>query len=244
MLYYYFILALQGYCLYHAYKNKSNYYWFFIIIFIPLLGCLVYIFTHVINKNDVSNIAEEITTIINPTKKIKALEKELEFSNTFQNKINLADAYAENTDYKNAILYYENALKSNFKDDPFTLNKLIKCYFNIKNFDKVIECSNKINIEKDFKESVFYLGLSLENKGNIEDAENQLRKVNKRFSNYEERLELAFFFIRNKKKLDAKEICQDILSEINSMAKQNKRKYRFVTQEAEKIINEIDKLVN
>ncbi len=237
MFYYYFIIAFQIFCVYHAYKNKNNFYWYFIIFFIPLLGCIIYLLTQVINKKDVTNITEEITTIINPTKKIKDLEKVLDFSNTFQNNINLADAYVEIKDYKSAIVQYEKALDSNFKNEPYTLNKLIRCYFETKNFDKVIEYSQKINLEKDFKETIFFYGLALEQKGRFEEAEIQLKKIDKRYSNYNERLEFSKFLIRRNNKAAAKEVLNEITSEIASMTKANSRKYRSVISEAEKILN-------
>lgn len=239
MLLYYLTIALQIYCMYHVYKNSSNYYWYFIIFFIPLLGCIVYLFTHVFNKRDVANITEEITTIINPTKKIKDLEKELEFSNTFQNKINLADAYAENKDFNNAIIFYKKGLEGNFKDDPHTLNKLIHCYFETHNFDQVILNANKIDLENDFKDSTYYYGLALEQKEQFEEAEIQLKKVDKRYSNYPERIELCEFLIRRNKKQEAKEILLEITSEIKSMVKTNARKHRYIINKAEKVLNEI-----
>ncbi|PQJ69469.1 hypothetical protein [Polaribacter butkevichii] len=237
MFYYYFIIAFQVFCVYHAYKNKNNFYWYFIIFFIPLLGCIIYLLTQVINKKDVSNITEELTTIINPSKKIKDLEKALEFSNTFQNKINLADGYAEIKDFKNAIIQYEEALDSNFKDEPYTLNKLIRCYFEIKNFDKVVEYSQKINLEKDFKDTIYFYGLALEQKGKFEEAEIELKKIDKRYSNYDERLEFSKFLIRRDKKAAAKEVLKEIISEIGAMSKVNSRKHRNVISEAEKILN-------
>ena len=225
--------------MYHVYKNGSNYYWYFIIFFIPLLGCIVYLFTHVLNKSDVANITEEITTIINPTKKIKGLEKELEFSNTFQNKVNLADAYFEINDHHKAIVLYEEALEGNFKDEPHTLNKLIHCYFKTNDFNKVIQNANKINLENDFKNSIFFYGLALEQKEQFEEAEIQLKKVDKRYSNYPERIELCEFLIRRNKKQEAKELLLEITSEIKSMVKTNAKKHRFAINKAEKILNEI-----
>lgn len=239
MLLYYLTIALQVFCIYHAYKNSSNYYWYFIIFFVPLLGCIVYLFTQVFNKKDVSIITEEINTIINPTKKVKELEKELEFANTFQNKINLADAFTENKDYNNAILYYEKALKGNFKNEPHTLNKLINCYFKTNNFDKVIANANKIDLDNDFKKSLYFYGLALEHKKQFEEAEIQLKKVDRRYSNYPERIELCKFLIRRNKKTEAKEILLEVTSEINSMAKANFRRHKQFFIEAEKLANEI-----
>ncbi|MCL7763642.1 tetratricopeptide repeat protein [Polaribacter sp. Z014] len=213
-------------------------YWYFIIFFIPLIGCIIYLLTQVINKSDVTNITEEITTIINPTKKIKDLETALKFSNTFQNKINLADAYAQNKEYKKAIDTYEKALESNFKDDPYTLNKLITCYFNTQNFDKVIEYAQKIDLQKDFKETIFFYGLALEQKGALEKAEIQLRKIDIRYSHYNERLELSKFLIRHHKKDAAKEVLTEVIAEITAMTNVNARKHRSILSEASKILNE------
>ncbi|WP_341220933.1 tetratricopeptide repeat protein [Polaribacter atrinae] len=235
---YYFIIAFQVFCVYHAYKNKNNFYWYFIIFFIPLLGCIIYLLTQVISKGDVTHITEEITTIINPTKKIKELETALQFSNTFQNKINLADAYAQNKEYHKAIEHYENALESNFKDDPHTINKLIICYYNIQNYDKVVAYAPKINLQKNFKETIFFYGLALEQKGKIELAENQLRKIDVRYSHYSERLELSKFLIRNNKIAAAKEVLTEVITEINAMTNVNAKKHRSILSEASKIINE------
>jgi hypothetical protein len=237
MFLYYITIGLQVFCIYHAYKNRSAYYWYFIIFFLPLIGCIIYLLTQVVNKQDVATITQEITTIINPTKKIKDLEKELEFSNTFQSKINLANAYLENKEYNNAILYYEKALEGNFKNDPHTLNKLVHCYFETANFDKVIEYANKIDINKEFKESIFFYGLALEKKGMLEEAEIQLRKVDRRYSNYTERLEFSKFLIRRNKKEDAKEILTEMSSEIIAMTSLNKKKYNFILSAAEKLLN-------
>lgn len=238
MLYYYFILGLQAYCLYHAYKNRSNYYWFLIIFFIPLLGCIVYLVTQVINKKDVVSITEEITNIVNPSKKITELEQQLAFSNTFQNRINLADAHFQNKNFDNAILHYEKSLEGNFKDEPYTLNKLIKCYFETKNFDKVISYSKKINLEKDFKDTLYFYGLALEQKGLIEEAESNLIKIDIRYSNYKKRLEISNFYNRNNKEEKAKVILQEIISELTSMSKENFKKYKIIYTEAEKKLNE------
>jgi hypothetical protein len=234
---YYLTIAFQLFCVYHVYKNANNYYWYFIIFFIPVIGCLVYLFTQVIGKRDLVNSMEEMNLIMNPTKKIKDLEQQLAFSNTFQNKINLADAFLETNDYENAILNYEDALKSNFKNNPHTLNKVIVCYFKLEKFDKVIDYSNKINLDKDFNETIHYLGLALEKIGDFEAAEIQLRKLNKRYSNYEERLLLSKFLLRRNKIAEAKEVSQEILLEIESMKSVNKRKYSHLKKEVALILD-------
>jgi hypothetical protein len=238
-MFYYLIIAFQAFCIFHVYKSRNEYYWYFVIFFVPLIGAVVYFFTQIINKTNIKNAANKINSVINPGKKIRDLEKKLSFSNTFQNLINLADAYEENKNYEKAILYYEKALIGNFKKHPHTLNKAAKCYFEIKNYDKVVEYASELNLEKSFRNSIYIYAISLEKCGNLDEAEIQFRKTAVRYSNYGERLELSKFLIRRDKKEDAKIVLNEIVGEINNMIETNKRKYRFIYQESNKLLSKI-----
>ena len=240
-MYYYLILALQGYCIYHLIKNKNSYYWIFLILFIPLIGSIIYIITQVFNKNDVENIQSEITTIINPTKKISDLEAQLQFSETFQNRINLADAYFEIKDFNNASTHYLALLKDNFKNDFYVIKQLIASYFELTDYENVLQYSEKIKNNSEFENSVtqFIYGLSLDKVGKIEEAEVELRKIDTRYSNYNERLILAEFLLEKGEKDDAKEILQEISIESQHMKKDNKRIYRATIIQVEKLLKEI-----
>lgn len=236
---YYLVLALQAFCIFHLYRNRNHYYWYFVIIFIPVLGSIIYILTQVLSSRDVSTITEEVTSIINPTKKIVDLEKKIQLADTFQNRVNLGDAYLENRDYVNAIENYLIALDGNFKNDPYTINNVINAYFHLDNFEKVVEYSKQIESSSEFKKSQFFYGLALEQMNQIGDAEVQLRKVDLNYSNYYERVELSEFLIRQNKSEDAKEILSQLLSEYQNMTKPNKRLHRGTIQKAQNIFNEI-----
>ena len=71
----YLIVALQAFCIYHVIKNRNQYFWIFIIIFIPAIGSIIYLITQVYNKRDASIIKENLTSVLIPTKKVKDLEK-------------------------------------------------------------------------------------------------------------------------------------------------------------------------
>jgi hypothetical protein len=203
------------------------------------MGSLVYIFTQVLSSRDVSNITEEVTNIINPSKKIIDLEKKIRLADTFQNRVNLGDAYLENRDYVNAVKNYLIALDGNFKNDPYTINNLIDAYFHLDDFDKVIEYSERIQSNPEFKKSQFVYGLSLEQLNRIEEAEVQLRKVDLNYSNYYERVALSEFLIRQNKQEDAKEILSQLLNEYQNMTNSNKCLHRATIQRAQNIFNNI-----
>lgn len=237
---YYLIIALKIFCFYHLFKNRNSYYWILLFLFLPVIGCIIYLITQVYNKRDAEKITNEITHIINPTKRIKDLEKQLQFSESYQNRVNLADAHLENKDYQNAIPHYLNALEDNFQNDLYVIKQLIETYFNIEDCEKVVFYAEKIKEKSEFKKSrsQFLYGLALERLGDFEEAETNLRAIDIRYSFYEERLIFAKFLLSREKKDEAKEILEEIQTESQHMTKQNKRLYRATIVEVEKLLLE------
>ncbi|WP_438711477.1 hypothetical protein ACSTS3_01740 [Aquimarina muelleri] len=238
---YFLIIALQGFCIYHAIKNKNNYYWFFVIVFLPVIGSVIYLFSQVFNKKDLDEVQKEVVNVINPTKRISDLQKQLDFADTFQNRTNLADVLLETGDYANAIKEYEIAINENYNKDVGVVKKLIEGYSNLKNYDKVISCAEHIMVKPHFKgsRSQFLYGLALEEKQQSEKAEEQLRQIDQRYSNYKERYVLTQFLIGKGKIEDAKEILSEIITESDNMSKPNKNKYHAVVNDVKKLVASI-----
>lgn len=239
-MYFYFIVALQAFCIYHLVKNRREYYWVFLIIFLPLIGCIIYLITQVYNKKDAEKVSSEIVSIINPTKKIKDLEKKLEFVETFQNHVNLADAYYEIGDYEKAIKQYETVLDTDHQYDFYVISSLVASYYKIEDFNAVVRYAKQILNHPEFKKSKtqFLYGLALQKIGEDEAAEAQLKAIDVRYSNYQERLVLAKFLMAKNKTEEAKDILNEIFAESKNMTKTNKNKYRATITEVEKLIQE------
>lgn len=240
-MHYYLIIALQAFCLYHIYKNHKPYYWFFVVFLIPVAGAIVYLITQVFTSGDVNKIQDEITTIINPTKKIKDLEKKIEFADTYTNRIDLADAYFEIKAYQNAIMHYNKTLEDEVQNATYAYQQLILCYYGLNDFDKVVFYAEKINSQSEFSGSIqqFYYGLALKEKGQLEAAEKQLKTIDRPYSNYNERLQLAKFYIENNRVEEGKTLLQDISNESKNMTKPNRRLFRDTISEVHQILKTI-----
>jgi len=237
-MYFYLIIALQAFCIYHVIKNRNPYYWIFLIFFIPLLGSIIYIITQVYNKRDAKKITSEITNIINPTKKIKDLEKRLEFSESYQNKVNLANAYLEIGDNENAIKHYKEALEGNFQNDFYVIKNMIEAFNNMGDYKSVVAHAEHIKSHPEFVKShtQFLYGIALEKEGKLEEAEENLKAIDVRFSFYNERLVYAQFLLNIGKNDKAKDILEALVSEGQYMTKQNKKIYNVTIVEAEKLL--------
>jgi hypothetical protein len=238
MLYYVFVV-FQAFCLFHVYKSRNEYFWYIIIFFIPVIGGLFYLFTQVITRSNLTDTYNQITAVLDPNKKIRDLEKKISFSDTFQNTIDLADAHFQNKNYEKAITYYEKSLTGKFENDPSTLNKALKCYFQLKQYEQVVACASKINIDNYFRNSICIYAISLDKCNYFDEAEVQFRKIDKRYCNYAERLEFSHFFINRGKNDSAALILKEINSEIENMTDRNKRKYQLIYKESNKLMKEI-----
>lgn len=240
-MYYYLIVALQAFCFYHAYKNNKPYYWYFLILFIPVFGSLIYIITQVYNKSDTDKIQKELTSIINPTRKITDLEKKIEFSDTYSNRIELADAYVQNKDMPNAIVSYKKTLEDTVQDDLYSRQQLVLCYFQLKDYEGVIEQAEVLKSKSEFKGSKqqFCYGLALKELGKLEEAEVQLKQIDRPYSNYNERLELAKFYLENNRTSEGADLLNEIYSESQHMEKPNRRIYSTTIAEVERLLKTV-----
>lgn len=240
-MHYYLIIALKVFCFYHIYKNHKTYYWYFVVIFIPVAGGIFYIITQVLSGGDVDKIQNELTTIINPTKKVKDLERKIQFTDTYQNRIDLADAYFEIRAYKNAIVNYEKTLEDTVQNPEHSIKHLIQCYFEIEDYDKVIRYADKIKYLPEFKgsSSQFCYGLALQATGEIEKAEEELRQIDRPYSNYNERLQLAKFYLSHNKTEEGKTLLEEIYNESQYMTKTNRRLFRSTINEVIQLLKTV-----
>lgn len=208
-------------------------YWYLVIFLVPGIGALIYLITQVFSKQGVKKVQTNVTTVINPTKKVRTLEQKVEFADTFQNRLDLADAYLELKDYGTAISAYKVALSGSETNDFYGNTQLIEAFFASEKYEEVVTTATRISGHPDFERSRsnFLYGLSLFKTGVVEEAEIVLRKIDRRYSNYEERLVLATFLSENGKNEDALEILNALLEEGEYLTKPNQKLYRSTFQE-------------
>lgn len=241
MIRYYLILFIQGYCLYHIYNNKKPYYWYFIVFFVPIVGPIIYFLINIYNKRDAEKIQNELTSIINPTKKVKDLERALEFSNSYTNQIALADAYIEIGDMPNAINNYKATLKDSDQNDLYARQQLVLSYFQLEDFIGVVEQAEKIKDRREFEGSKqqFCYGLALNELGKHDQAEAELKQIDRPYSNYHERLQLAKFYLDKGRLEEGRALLEELSSESQHMTKHNRRLYRNTINEVERLLKSL-----
>ncbi len=207
-------------------------------MFIPVVGCIIYLITQVYNKRDAEKVQSELVTIIDPGRKVRELEKRLQFSDSYQNRVDVADAYLEIKSYKLAIPHYLEALEDHSQNSFYVINNLVEAYYHIEDYDNVVLYAERILKETEFKKSKaqFVYALAQEQLENFEVAETHLKQLDIRFSFYEERLVLAQFLLKRNKTADAKDVLESIYEESQHMTKPNKRLYYNTIQEVKQLL--------
>src|SRR6185436_14434285 len=133
---YYITVTLQIICVIHCIRNRSQTYWFFLIIFIPIVGCIAYIFLEMLRGKNMADM--NLSGLFASRPSIKKLEDNLHFSDTFNNRVMLADAYMLNGEKKKAIELYESSLTGAFEENEYVRSQLIIAYSDTQQFSKVV----------------------------------------------------------------------------------------------------------
>src|SRR5688500_8079699 len=145
------IFLLQAFCVYHAYRNNAEQRWYWLIVFFPLIGCLIYLLHNFNNRTTIDTLTENVKEAVISNYKLEQLEKALRFSDNLKNKTNLADAYVENGRYQDAISLYSACLQGFMSDDPFVQMKLLNAHFMNGDYDSAVKYGDKLGSDKSFK---------------------------------------------------------------------------------------------
>lgn len=222
--YYYVVIILQAICVFHSIRSGNQSKWIWIIVFLPFIGSIVYIFTEVVKRRHVSAIQNTVVNMVNPGGRISDLEKQFKYSNTFVNRSALADAYLQNGMNEKAIELYEPGLTGIFQNNEHVIMQLIIAYYNVGRYEDVIRIAPKVSGSMNFsktRNNLLY-AFALEKTGRTNLVEKEYKAMNHRFSNYEARYNYGCYLLRQNRKEDAGLIFYDVVEEGQQMSRKEK----------------------
>jgi hypothetical protein len=227
------VFLLQAFCVYHAYRNNVEQRWYWLILFFPLVGCLIYLFHNFNNVSTLKNLEENVKSVVINNYRIEQLEKALRFSDSLKNKINLADEYVKVTRYGDAIGLYESCMQGFMADDPSLKMKLLQAHFMNGNYQSAVDQGNSLTLEKTFKnaEQRVVFAWALHQTGQSALAESTFADMDKSFSNYYHRLEYCKFLVLTEKIELAKAKLTDLMQEFDHVKGPERRLNRNTFRE-------------
>lgn len=203
--------------------NQNN--WIWLIVFLPVIGCLVYFFSEILTRREIRTVQSGVGEILNPSGSIRKLEENLRFSDSFSNRVALADAYLSSGQSGKAISLYENSLTGAFAENEHAITQLIAAYYLEKRYKDVVSMSKKIYNKPQFPRSKTHIlyAMSLAYSDDNEMAEKEFRGMKGRFSNFEARYYYALFLQKNNRNAEARQMLSEIVEEIPQLGRVEKR---------------------
>jgi hypothetical protein len=219
--YYYIILILEAFCIIHCLRRGTQQKWLWMLIILPVIGCFIYIYTEILTNRSALRMPKvDVGAVLNPGVKLKRLEDELRFTDTFANKIKLADAYLEAGFTDKAVDLYQTSLTGAFAENEHVLAQLIVAYSEQSRYGEIIPIAKKLYKLPQFPRSKAHIGyaIALENTGQVDLAEAEFKAMKGRYSYFGPRYEYGMFLVRQGRDEDAYQIFTDILNEVPQLS--------------------------
>jgi len=242
--FYYITIAVQAYCAIHSYRNGTFNRWIFLIIFLPIIGSIIYIYSEVLSNKRFGKPNVNIGAVINPGGNIKKLEDELRFTDTFANRIKLADAYLAAGQTDKAIELYNASLTGAFAENEHVMAQLIVAYFEQQRYTEVIPIAKKLYNLPQFPRTRAHIlyAKALENLGQTQQAENEFKAMKGRYAYYGPRYEYGLFLIRNHREHEAANVFTEMLNEEPHLGQMEKKTNRTWFAKAKDALKRIERV--
>ena len=226
--YFYIPVVLQAICVIHCMRKGNQNKWIWIIVFLPGLGSLAYIFSEIITGREIDSVKSGVGSVFNPGGSIRKLEDQLRFSDTFHNRVALADGYLAAGHTEDAIALYEQSLTGVFTENEHVLKQLIVAYSYVGRYADIIPLGKKIHGSPQFAKSRVHIlyAMALEHTGNNELAEKEFKTMNGRFAYFEARYQYALFLLRAGRYEEAKQVLDTIINEGGHLSSRERRAHQ------------------
>jgi hypothetical protein len=123
-------------CLLHALSRRAEYYWFFIILFVPYIGALFYFFVNVLPDFRRANVGAAFNTFKPTSMRVRDLERQLEDVDTAQTRIALAVAYRDSGQSEKAEAMLEQTRQGVYRNDSHLMFDLATIKFALNKFEE------------------------------------------------------------------------------------------------------------
>ncbi|MFN2643461.1 MAG: tetratricopeptide repeat protein [Burkholderiales bacterium] len=137
------IVVLIQFCFaYHVLKTGRPYWWVFIIMAFPAMGCVIYYFVEVFpgsrGERRAARAVRAIARALEPDAALKRRAEELELCGSVDNKLALAEECMHHAMYAEAIKLYESCLAGAYANDAAILYGLARAALEAREWPKAL----------------------------------------------------------------------------------------------------------
>ena len=224
----------------HCIRTGRPIFWLFVIVFLPVIGCLLYFATQIVpeiaGSRSVTRAKGQLVNTIDPQRELRRRRELLEASGTVENRAALADECVEAKMYDEAIALYKECLVGVHKTDPSIMEKLAQAYF-----EKSAAAEAKATLDDLIRENPDHKSVdghllyarTLEALGQLEEAGKEYEILSSSYPGEEARVRYALLLKQTGKADRAQELFRETLARTKRAPKYYQAKEREWTRIAE-----------
>jgi len=222
--------VLEIVCIVHAVKTGRMYPWIMLILFLPLVGCLIYLFVELIpdvmTSRQAHSVRRGFQNVTNPNKDFKARMREVEMVGSADAKRGLAEEYMQRGMYSEAIELYRSTLTGMYKDDPVLLYGLARAQlangdgFGAQASLDALQAANPGFVSN---EAHMVYARALEAQGKFKEALDEYKALTRTFPGEEARCRYAQLLMHTGDKHEARAVFQEILKMLDGAPRHYRR---------------------
>ncbi len=212
------VLAIQLCFAYHALKTGRAYWWLFVIMGFPVMGCVLYYFVEVFPTSRESRSAEKavraIAKALDPGKALRAAVADVEACGSVENRVRLARECTEHGMHEDAAALYRSCLSGVHETDPAIRHGLAEALLESGKCEEALAVAQKLRAgHASFRaaEIGLLVARALEGAGRLEEALRELALLADTYAGEEGRWRYGALLRRLGRAAEAREVFRRML---------------------------------
>jgi hypothetical protein len=212
------LLLIQACFAYHALKTGRPYWWLFVIMGFPVMGCVLYYFIEVFPTSRESRKAEKAVRAIaksfDPDKSLREKVANLEDCGSVDNRLLLARSCMERAMYRDAASLYRSCLAGVHATDPAIRHGLASALLGAGQFNEahaIAQALRQSHVPYRAAEVQLIAARALEGSGRLDEALAEYRLLADVYSGEEGRWRFGALLARMGRADEAKEVFRRML---------------------------------
>lgn len=212
------IIALQIACGVHVVRTGQNIAWLFVIVFVPLIGCAIYVLAVILpemqNSPGARRAARGMVKIVDPDRDYRARVREAEMVGSADSKRLLAEEHLQRGNQQEAVALFESAATGIHGDDPTLLFGLARARFAAGDPAGAIEALDRLraaNPDWQSPDAHMIYARALEALGRLDEACTEFEALARYFAGEEARTRLALLYRKLGRTEDAHALFEIVL---------------------------------
>jgi hypothetical protein len=203
---------------YHAHSTGRPPFWMFILIFVPVVGCVAYVIFELLpelaNSRRARKVAVDLRTVVDPHRDWRKLSLQAEENDSVEAKCKFGEECERKGMWPEAIAMYRQAAQGLFADDPDVLRRLARAQLGSGDGNAAIDTLDKLRAahpKYQNQDAHLTYARAIEMQGRLREAETEYRALSAYYVGMEARARYALLLQKLDEPLVARRLFKQVV---------------------------------